>query len=278
MRAIYSPDLTPDQVDGTKPLDDHQGSGNIAEPRFALDERDREELVTVMSDFSISKPYKYEPQPMQLDHLMLTSLGGYLKGIGDWEPPKIEFSPTSSRVLTVEEWKQITTLGRDQYVRVVYKGYLAPFTHRASLVKVTERTLYHLGDLVYAMLHQRMYIVVHQPRRDFPLYRQPNEGRQFPFQRVDVLTTVTPDLDDPNSKIPCNIPAGVTVNQSLFWPAVKGVPFPFRFRFWDMEGNTSEASLEVVFGDASISQTQSGCASMVHSTMLVLTLPIEPRP
>jgi hypothetical protein len=262
-RAIYSPDLTPQQVQGTKDLVPHQGSSNVSEPRYALDMRDREEIVTLMSDFSIAKPDKYLPQPMQLDHLMLTSLGGYLKGIGDWEPPEINFPNDVVRVLTVEQWKQITTLGRDQYVRVVYKGYLAPFSHRASLIKVTERKFYPVDGLVYAMLHQRMYIVVHQPRRDFPLYRQANGGRQFPFLRVDALTTVTPDLDDPNNSVP---PGTTGVSQSLFWPTVNGNPFPFRFRFWDMENNISEASLPLVFGDASVSQSSdlvNGCPAMI---------------
>lgn len=31
------------------------------------------------------------------------------------------------------------SLGRDHYVRVVYAGYLMPFGHAASLIKVTER-------------------------------------------------------------------------------------------------------------------------------------------
>jgi hypothetical protein len=198
---------------------------------------------------------------------MLTPLGGYLKGIGVWEPPEIKLDNGKTTILTVEQWKNIATLGRDQYVRVVYKGYLAPFSHRASLVKVSERKFVPITDPVtkevgyYAILHQRMYIVVHQPRRDFPLYRQPNGGRDFPFRRIDVLTTMTPDLEDPNNKVPTNTTA--QISQSLFWPVVGKLPFPFRFRFWDMENNVSEASLPVVFGDASISQDRDGCQSMI---------------
>ena len=49
-----------------------------------------------------------------------------------------------------------TTLARDQYVRVVYKGYLLPFGHRASLVKVTERHFlsHPKTNVVYAVLQQ----------------------------------------------------------------------------------------------------------------------------
>src|SRR6202012_2733635 len=112
----------------------------------------------------------YQPLPFALDHLMLTPLGGYLKGAGKWDPPMLE----PRRILTVEQWKHVATVGRDHYVRVVYKGYLAPFAHRASLVKVTERFIVKSVKGAsgpnsvgyFALLHQRLYIVVHEPRRD----------------------------------------------------------------------------------------------------------------
>ena len=46
-------------------------------------------------------------------------------------------SPTTD--FEVEEWRHRAAVGQDHYVRVVYKGYLFPFGHRASLIKVTER-------------------------------------------------------------------------------------------------------------------------------------------
>jgi hypothetical protein len=142
-------------------------------------------------------------------------------------------------------------------VRVVYKGYLAPFTHRCSLIKITERVIAPVNGKYYAILHQRLYIKIKAPRRDFPLFGQPNAGRDFPFQRVDELTLETPNLDPPAS-------------QSLFWPFVGGNPFFFRFRFWDMESNTSEASLPVLFGDAGVSQTVTGTAQAPTNAMVTL--------
>ena len=38
-----------------------------------------------------------------------------------------------------QQWRHLATLGRDHYVRVMYAGYLWPFGHAASLIKVTER-------------------------------------------------------------------------------------------------------------------------------------------
>jgi hypothetical protein len=251
-RAIYTPDLNPQAVAQGASWLDHQSN----DPRVALDGRDRQELVYLTSYFgTAAKPQA--PLPVQLDQLMLTPLGGYLKSLGTWNPPMLD----TSHVLTVEQWKHIATLGRDQYVRVVYKGYLAPFCHRASLIKVTERRIVPLNSGYYAMLHQRMYIVVQNPRRDFPVFGQQNGGRNFPFRRVDALTLVTPDLDNPGQRVPDN--TNIMVGQSLFWPVVNNAPFLFGFRFWDMENNISEASLPVVFGDAETSQTAANCQNMV---------------
>ena len=48
--------------------------------------------------------------------MMLSALGGWLDSRGNWDPPG----------LSVEEWVHRATMGRDHYVRVVYKGFLFP--------------------------------------------------------------------------------------------------------------------------------------------------------
>ena len=69
---------------------------------------------------------------MDVNLLMLSSLGSWLDTRGAWEFPQ-------PRGLSVEEWRHRATLGRDHYVRVVYAGFLMPFGHRASVIKITER-------------------------------------------------------------------------------------------------------------------------------------------
>jgi hypothetical protein len=106
-RAIYSPDLDP----SNGPLKDH----NNADPRFSLDAHDRQELVHLTSNFRIPppdphNPKPYVPSPVQLDHLMLTPLGGYLRSLGRWDPPML----SSNSLLTIEEWQHTATLARDQ--------------------------------------------------------------------------------------------------------------------------------------------------------------------
>jgi hypothetical protein len=282
VRAIWSPDFVP--VDRSCTPDPNMVARSDAHPdglgfsahytsdadpntfddpfRMTLDSRDRCELVHLTSNYRIPKPSNLcvleptkdqllPPAPVAVDRMMLTSIGGYLKSYGFWEPAKIDVN----HQLTVEQWRNIATLGRDHYVRVVYKGYLLPFGHRASLVKVTERKIvnksYPKNGFV-AILHQRMFIVVQHPIKDFPVLGQPFGGRQIPFRRIEALTLITPDIDAPQGQFPANPKRNQT--QSLFWPKVTGLAFPFRFRFTDMGGGVSEASLPVVFADAAVSQ------------------------
>ena len=99
--------------------------------RMTLDADDRYNIVHLSSNYTIgpgaptilAMPQKlYEPNPIDVERLMLSSMGAWINSRGVWEPPN---------PLTVEEWRQRGTMGRDHYVRVVYKGYLFPFGHRA---------------------------------------------------------------------------------------------------------------------------------------------------
>lgn len=274
-RAIWSLDYVP--VNRTCSIDPHApqcpphfSGPTAADPfRMSLDAGDRCELVHLTSNYQIPKPSSVcinkpindqllPPAPVSIENLILTSVGGYLKSIGVWDPAKID----ANHQLTVEQWRHIATLGRDQYVRVVYKGYLLPFGHRACLVKVTERKFAPSANAqngIVAILHQRMFIVVHDPIKDYPVMGQPNGARQFPFKRVEAITLVTPDIDPPGGAWPADSSQSQT--QSLFWPLVNKAPFQFHFRFTDSAGGVSDASLPVVFADAAVSQATSRASS-----------------
>ena len=281
IRAIWSPnfkpfnrsnDSWPDPKDWTKHPDRFPSHFPESDPdptqpkqfRMSLDSRDRLEFVHLTSDYRVpqakwvdqDKPdgtQRLLPLPVSVEHLMLTSVGGYLKSLGAWDPVKIDIN----HQLTVEQWRHIATLGRDQYVRVVYKGFLVPFGHRAALVKVTERRLVTIPTLpgagVVGILHQRMFIVIHDPIKNYPVLGQPNQGREMPFRRVEVLTLITPDLEEPASSTWAS-DSTVKLSQSLFRPRVGGLPYPFRLRFTDWAGSTSEASMPLVFADAEVAQ------------------------
>jgi hypothetical protein len=182
VRAIWSPDYGKDNL---PPTDGFLSS---------LSPYDRKQLVELSSNFQqkfTNAPDYYDPAAVQVDHLMLTSLGAWMKVRGAFNPVGL-----GDGELNLEEWAHTTTQGRDQYVRVVYAGYLYPFWHRASLVKITERKIQSPNDdgkNLTAYLRQRLYIIVREP-----IKRYENAGREMPFkEHVEIKTLVTPNLDKP---------------------------------------------------------------------------------
>ena len=216
--------------------------------RMTLDADDRYNLVHLSSNYTISLPAIgarvtrgiYEPNPVNVERLMLSSMGAWINSRGAWEPPN---------PLTVEEWRQRGTMGRDHYVRVVYKGYLFPFGHRASLVKITERKFHNNLPGNTAYLRQRMFIIVREPEKTYG-----NTGlttpadnhsydRQMPFRRVRITTLVTPNLNKPEDSDLSN------KAQSLFWPRVGPNDFQFHLVAEDFEGNEIEFTSPLLFAD-----------------------------
>lgn len=230
LRAIWSPDCRPD--------DPSDGPGHVMPQwpfRMSLDGQDRHEIVHLTANYRIPD---YRPSPVNAERFMLSALGAWMNTRGAWGPPLN---------LTVEEWRHLATMARDHYVRVVYKGYLFPFGHRASLVKITERKFELTPDgYRAAYLRQRMYIVVRQPEKLFGASGlQTPEGDsidlQMPFKRVRIGTLVTPDLDPPeNTDI-----GGMTLDG--FWPFVGKSPFQFHLIGEDPEGQATEFTAPLIF-------------------------------
>jgi hypothetical protein len=220
---------------------------NTSPFRMPLDDFDRFQFCHLSSNFSVSG---YTPQPVNADLMMLSSLGAWLDSRGAWDPPG----------LSVEEWVHRASMARDHYVRVVYRGFLFPFGHRVSLVKVSERK-FHNGKATAeqkpgnpAYLRQRLFIVVRERERAFddPRYQNVRNkagdvyySRQFPFSSVRILTQVTPDLDQPavgGSKIE-------NFGQRMFWPHVQGQPFKFQCVATDLDGQRIAFDLPMIFID-----------------------------
>ena len=90
-------------------------------------------------------------------------------------PPPGPVVITEVASLDLVEWDHIATQGRDHYVRIVYEGFLYPFGHRATLVKVTERKVLapdggtgdNQADSPVAYLRQRMFIVVREREKTY---------------------------------------------------------------------------------------------------------------
>ncbi len=213
--------------------------------RTPMDDSDRFQISHLSSNFSLKG---YEPAPVDTNLMMLTALGGWLNSRGAWEPPG----------LSVEEWVHRATMARDHYVRIVYRGFLFPFGHRVSLVKVSERR-FHNGqqgtekrDGNPAYLRQRMFIVVREHERtyDDPGFLTAHSkdssvvySHAFPFSRIKILTQVTPDIDDPAT------PPSSIHGRLMFWPYVGGAPFRFQCSGTDIDGNRVIFDLPMIFID-----------------------------
>ncbi len=242
IRAIWSPDyLLPDMVNivnQTLPF------------RMSLDPLDREMLVKLMAGFNerVSRSVMYRPRSGAADRLILSPLGALLDAEGNWNP---QVNPMG---VDLEQWRHLASIGRDQYVRVVYRGFLYPFGHSASLIKVTERKFEdHDGPTRrVAVLRQRFFIVVREPLRHYAGSGHQFDGRNFPFSSVEILTRVTPSLlapEKPGSKpSPDNNVFNSIVHRECFWPSLSASNrFQFELRFTDIEGDTSSFAMPLLF-------------------------------
>jgi len=245
VRAIWSPDYDQKarQADGY-PF------------RMSLNGPDRYEIVRLTADFlsTMAAPgasptqvseKPYEPRPVDVDQLMLSALGAWLKSRGSWEPPNIV--KPANETLSLEEWTHRATMARDHYVKVVYKGFLFPFGHRASLIKITERKFQRGPSGLAAYLRQRMYIVVREPEKQYPAVGQKYEGRALPFRRLRITNLITPSLDMPQALV-----SGRTT--AAFWPRVGANDFFFHFVAEDVDGNVSEFLAPIIFLEAGVAR------------------------
>ena len=200
-----------------------------------------------------------KPQTLVVSELELTALGGTLRhdtSFKTFKPALDKDGVPFFDGMSIERWQHWSVLGRDILAEVVYKGYLFPFGHRASLVKLTERTFLRStkNDEIKAYLRQRMFIRIGDPEKAYPAVGQPNRGRQFCSERVELITTTTPDIVDPslsgngttsNMVLPngrIQIPGGAGL---VFWPKVDLTDSGhFRFEF-SLDGH--ETDLPLIF-------------------------------
>lgn len=206
-----------------------------------LDQDDRRQIVHITADFT-----KKSIAPVGVNRLMLSALGAWLDLHGRWTPvPEDE--------LSLEEWLHRATMARDHYVRVVYKGFLFPFGHRASLVKITERKVQLDTDgLPGAYLRQRMYIIVREPEKEYTAAGYKNQGRETPLKRVHITTRVTPNLDPPQNSRLWPRPGESTPTPAFpplaaFWPSVAGKRFFFHVQAYDWEGREADFVMPMAF-------------------------------
>jgi len=234
VRAVWSPDYSPGAIPP------HPAFTEVnAHFRMSLDPDDRDQIVRLSLDFTLSvpgfAPVPYTPVSIAADKLFLTSLGAWMDVFGDWPEP-LPFGPNA--IFSVEQWQHRATMARDNYVRVVYAGFLLPFGNAASLVKVTERKLQSIdGGPTTAYLRQRFFIIVREPEISYSSLT-PAQQRALPYQKVRLTTLVTPDV------VPTLDP---TTHRYSFFPTTGPNTFLFHVIGTDWEGQTSEFSAPLYF-------------------------------
>lgn len=196
-------------------------------------------------------PARYTPLPAAGERLQLSSLAASARLAGAWEYPVL--SPEAAAVISLPEfslqkYQHIAGLGRDQYVRTVTRGWLAPTGHRAALIKITERMFSPKqvgatpqGAVFGATAYLRQYeiIVVQQPEMDYAGLAggYAHDGREMPLRRIRLTTLQTPKLDPR---------PGMPLNQS-FWIRALSQDVLFGAIGTDVEGNLVSFELPLIF-------------------------------
>ena len=248
VRAIWSPDYP-------IALDVHTPPMEPAAPfRMSLDPLDRQWLVRLMAGFNEQRHRRpYVPRASIANRVMLSALGGLVDVQGQWDrrPEGVD----------LQQWRHIAALGRDQYVRVVYAGFLCPFGHAASLVKVTERKFEPLsagraGERI-AVLRQRFFIVVREHVKSYDGSNHEFSGHNFPFTSVEILTHVTPNLTEPGKGASALTGAGGKAVDGAFWPMVSATSdFRFDIAATDICGNRVTFSMPLLFVGATANESR----------------------
>ncbi|WP_382306021.1 hypothetical protein [Herbiconiux sp. UC225_62] len=191
----------------------------------SLNRSDRQRLVRQSSESwaPSRRATPIPPVPVAARRLWLSAYGAALDLHGQWNTKPY----SAAGIASILAWDHVATGGRDQYVRVVYPGYLYPFGHRTVLVKVTQRVIRPSDDPVAGLVQHR-FLAVTQPVNSY-------DSHEFPFVSIRLSPAITPDLDE-----------GAT-NGDKFWPTVGGLPFPFRAEAIDKAGRITQLDVPLLW-------------------------------
>ena len=259
LRAIWSPDYNADYSPSFGAPNHWPQRADISDDnsyrpfRSTLEGWDRHQIVAYTADFTQPKA---DERFIETKRLMLSSLGAWMDThfATQIRPRGMNIqggSAASFPGFDLEAWTHRSTMGRDHYVRVVRKGFLFPFGHRASLVQVTERKFVaqpgtstgNSPGYPIAVLRQRFFIVVREPEKTFPAVGQRFDGRTMPLKKVRITTLVTPNLEVASAKAKVGAQSG----SDAIWPVVNNARFPFHLVGEDLKGNVSEFTAPLIF-------------------------------
>ena len=218
VRAIWTRDR--DLMADPPPISDEET--NPLPFRMPMSVNDRWAIVRQSAETLSSRlGTTVRPLPVDVERLMMSSLGTWLTSHGVWDP-----RPYTSlgHLNTVESWDHIAPMGRDQFVKITYPGYLCSPGNCTSFVKETERLIESATNPV-ARLRTRYYFVVTQRTVTFA-------NNDFPFTSITISPGRTPSLKPPQLSNP---PGS---RESFIWPTMlTGEPFLFLIEATDRDGH-----------------------------------------
>ncbi len=245
LRAIWSPDYN-----------------KVAPDPFVapLAADDRRQLVALTSEFERAGCAE---RVIKTEALMLTSLGAWMNVRYAFDHPE-KLHVLGKPDLDLVEWRHRMSFGRDHYVRVVHKGYLFPFGHRAVHIEVSERKFEKTpdGSAAAAYIRKRQFVVVQQPEKSFGETGLSTDGKSYdrmmPFKTVRIATLITPNLEfganGPAGTIkrgPVLDPQSAVIANSdplAFWIQTKNeTVVPFHLIGTDEAGHAAEFSAPLIF-------------------------------
>jgi hypothetical protein len=192
--------------------------------RMSLDAADRHMLVRQSAETVRVRRQNIAPIPVAARSLWLSGLGAWLDLHGAWNSRPYSLAGIRSII----GWDHLAPMGRDQFVRVIYPGYLFPFGFQTALVKTTQRKMKDVSPSL-AALYQRLTLLVIVPRRTYP------DQHEFPYTEATILSLTTPPLD-----LPPTSGTGERMDH-YFWPKVGGQPFQFIVDALDHDGHRTGA-------------------------------------
>lgn len=179
---------------------------------------------------------KYTPRPVKADKLMLSALGS-------WIDFKLNI-PEDVDGLSIQAWLQRATMGRDHYIKIVERGNLFPFGHKALLIVIAERRIRTINNVNTAVLIQREFIIVKQPELFYGKQQGSADFIPFPFQRVEIKDLETEVFTQ-------NVQVGSkTLGKELNQPDGSGKSNYFRIDVDDASGKTVRMEVPLVWVSA----------------------------
>ncbi|MBL0336153.1 MAG: hypothetical protein IPP73_12835 [Chitinophagaceae bacterium] len=182
----------------------------------------------------------YQPRPIQVKRMMLSTLGAWLDS--EFTIPR-EDAEHATLPTDLLKWSHKATMARDHYVEVVRAGNVMPFGHKAVFVTITERK----PELNYALNRKRDFVIITEPEKSFMPRGNGNEDKflAFPFRKVTIHTTITPPISSGAEPFASQLSSGGEKKQCVI--KVRAAEFPFRISAVDSEGNEIHFEMPLVF-------------------------------